>query len=61
MEPARTLAQEGFTMKTLHEAFREKVRRFTRKETEKQVCRYEGTAQIRKRETGYYELEDFTL
>jgi hypothetical protein len=31
------------------------------KETIEKAYRYEGTAQIRKRETGYYELEDFTL
>ncbi len=61
MEPARALAREGFTMNTLHEALRKKVSRLTREERKKQVYRYEGTAQIKERATGYYELEDFTL
>jgi hypothetical protein len=48
-------------MDTLCEALRDKIRENTRKETKTQMYRCEGTAQIKARETGYYELEDFTL
>jgi len=57
MELAHTLTWKGFTMDTL----RDKIRENTRKETKKQVCRYEGTARIKEQNSGYCELEDFTL
>lgn len=61
MEQSHALTWEGFTMDTLHDALRDKVREKIRKETKEQAYRYEGTAQIRERVIGYYELEDFTL
>ena len=61
MELADTLTWEGFTKDTLYEALRDRIRGKTRKETKKQVYRYEDTAQIKARETGYYEWGDFTL
>jgi hypothetical protein len=48
-------------MDTLCEAIRDEIRGKTRKETRTQMYRYEGTARIKERKTGYYELEDFTL
>jgi len=61
MELADTLTWEGFTKDTLYEALRDRIRGTTREETKKQVYRYEDTAQIKARETGYYEWGDFTL
>jgi len=61
MERAHTLTWEGFTKGALYESLRDRVRGKTRKETIKQLYRYEGTAQIKERQTGYYDLEDFTL
>jgi hypothetical protein len=61
MELTHALTWEGFTMDTLYDALRDKIREKPRKESNKKAYRYEGTAQIRERAIGYYELEDFTL
>ena len=61
MELADTLTWEGFTKDTLYEALRDRIRGKTRKETKKQLYRYEGTAQIKAWQIGCNDLEDFTL
>jgi hypothetical protein len=61
MELVHALMWEGFTMETLHDALRDKVRKKPQKEKNKEAYRYEGTAQIKERVIGYYDLEDFTL
>ena len=61
MERAHTLTWEGFTKDALYEALRDRIRGKTRQETNKHLYRYEDTAQIKERQTGYYDLEDFTL
>jgi|GEM_PF-2173178 len=61
MELTHALTWEGFTMDTRYDALRGKVREKTRKEKNKEAYRCEGTAQIKERLIGYYELEDFTL
>lgn len=61
MEQSHTLTWEGFTIETLYDAFRDKVRERTRKETIEKTYLYEGTARIGERVIGYHELEDFTL
>ena len=61
MEQSHALTWEGFTMETLYDALRDKVREGTRKETIEKAYRYEGTARIREGVLGYHELEDFTL
>ena len=61
MELTHALTWEGFTMDTLHDALRDKVREGTWKETIEKAYRYEGTARIREGVIGYHELEDFTL
>ncbi|MGE5799596.1 MAG: hypothetical protein ACM337_04655 [Syntrophaceae bacterium] len=61
MEQARALTRDGFTMETLYDALRDRVRERIRKETIEKAYRYEGTARIREESIGYHELEDFTL
>ncbi len=61
MEPALALTWPKFDMEKRHRPLQDQLTAKTRKEKKRQLYRYEGTAQIKDRDSDYNFQRGFTL